>query len=96
MQLSSEAIATIRELVMEVQDETKPIEQRRAALKHIAALKGEPYPSTPDEDLSFVAGAIRPMPGFGIELFERGLSIASAADAVAAGRAARGMDQRRR
>ncbi|HEY1804946.1 MAG TPA: hypothetical protein VGG45_10750 [Terracidiphilus sp.] len=94
--MSSETIETILELVPQVQDESKPVEERRAALRHIAALKGEAYPAIPDADFSAVAGAICPQPGFGIELFEQGMSLAAAAEGVAKGRLSRGLDQRRK
>ena len=96
--MSSETIQTIIDLVEQIRDENKPEPERRAALRHVCVLKGEPalvVQGVPAEDLRFVAAAIRPSPSFGIELFERGLSVADAIDAVATGRVRRENDRRR-
>jgi hypothetical protein len=58
MQVNNESREVIMKLAAQVRDTSKPLAERRDALKHICELRNEPYQYVPDDDLSFVAGAM--------------------------------------
>ena len=85
---------TLRELARKVQDINQPVEQRRAALRHIAALRGEPEylaNQVPDDQIGAVAAAMTMWPD-GL----KGLTMKHAWEAIQEGRARRmaGMGKR--
>jgi hypothetical protein len=90
MQTNSETLATIKGLAEKVKDETKPIAERRDALKLICDLRGEPYQAVPEGDLRQVVCAMVYWPS-GIEP----LSLRAAAEAVQEGRARQATYQRK-
>jgi hypothetical protein len=72
--------AMVKSLAATVRDESKPVEERYAALRHICQLKGDTYQHVPEEHLRFVAGAlVQWIPGV------KPLSLKDAAEAVAEG-----------
>jgi hypothetical protein len=86
---------TIAALYAEVKDVSKPEQERRAALKHIARLRNEPehhVNSIPVEDLASVAAAV----AVPLQLGIAPLRMIDAAEAREQGRAQRGISMRRR
>ena len=93
MQLSSETTATIKELAAQVRDASKPLEERRAALRYICRLRGEPDHSVaqiPKDDLGSVGAAMTGWPD-GVN----GLSFRDAIAAVKEGRERAAVETRR-
>jgi len=92
--MSNNTHSTILGLAKQAQDSSKPVEARRTALKHIAALRGEPIAPvdtvTEDEVSAVVSGmvywpvAIKP------------LSLRDSLETVRQGRAAGPVEKRRR
>ena len=88
---SNETTATIKGLAEKVKDESKPIEERRDALKLICKLRNEPYQAVPEEHLRFVVSAMTAWP-VGIEP----LSLREASEAVSEGFMRRAANQARK
>lgn len=93
--MDNETVQTIAALAAQVSDKSKPEQERRAALKHIAALRNEPEhiaDSIPEEDLVSCANGVAVM----LELGLPPLRIAETAEDRAKGRALRGAGTVRR
>ena len=74
---------TIKSLLATARNETKPAEERYAALKHVCHLRGDVYQHVPLEQLRFVAAGIQRFPNW------EPLSLKDSAEAVANGFAKR-------
>ena len=89
--MSNEAIDA---LVAQVRDTAKPVEERRAALRHICALRNESASAVaaiPAEDLSAVVSAMTVFSTFG----SKDLSLMDAVESIRNGKAKREFQGRR-
>jgi hypothetical protein len=69
----------VKSLLATANDETKPAEERYAALRHACQLRGDVYQAVPIEQLRFVAAGMQSFCGL------TPLSLKDAAEAVASG-----------
>jgi hypothetical protein len=88
MKPSNETIATIKGLAEKVKDESKPVEERKGALKLICQLRNEPYQNVPEDDLRLVVAGMTAWPN-GLP----GLTLVAALEAVETGKARRKANQ---
>ena len=85
---------TLTELAAQVRDCSKPVEERRNALRMIAKMKGDPHAANgiPEEQLGAVASAV----AHSYSVLPNGLPFKDCAEAVSQGFAARGTGLQRR